>query len=202
VGVGLDVEQPIEVQSDTGIGRLLNMNAEQLDFPDHSFDLVISLSTFEHVSDVPSVLAEIKRVLKLGGSALISFEPIWTCSYGHHLHHFGSIAKHMPDWAHLLWNKEQMRAELAPSWPSNGALSLDQAVDWVFENPVINRVGISQMRAYFEQSGLQIEWMALIPDEPRDSDRVQFVAEATSLSPTDLMTKGLSVFLNNVEGGT
>jgi SAM-dependent methyltransferase len=202
VGVGLDVDQSIEVQSDTGLGRLLYMNAEQLEFPDQSFDLVISLSTFEHVGDVPRVLAEIKRVLKPGGSALITFEPIWTCSYGHHLHHFGPTAAHMPDWAHLLWDANQMRAELAATWPTDGTISLDEAIDWTYTSQAINRIGIVQMREYFEQSGLDIEWMVLLPDEARDSDRVQFVAEATSLSPTDLMTKGLSVFLDRVEGDT
>jgi 2-polyprenyl-3-methyl-5-hydroxy-6-metoxy-1,4-benzoquinol methylase len=202
VGVGLDVEQSIELQLATGRGRLLYMNAEQLDFPDQSFDLVVSLSTFEHVGDVARVLAEIKRVLKPGGSALITFEPIWTCSYGHHLHHFGPIAAHMPDWAHLLWDANQMRAELAATWPTDGAISLDEAIDWTYKSPVINRIGIVQMRAYFEQSGMATEWMVLLPDEARDPDRVQFVAEATSLSPTELTTKGLSVFLNRVEDGT
>jgi SAM-dependent methyltransferase len=196
VGVGLDVEQSIEVQSDTGLGRLLYMNAEQLDFPDQSFDLVISLSTFEHVGDVPRVLAEIKRVLRPGGSALISFEPVWTCSYGHHLHHFGPIAAHMPDWAHLLWNKEQMHTELAPIWPADAPLTLEDATHWVYEGTVINRVGIAQMREYFANCGLSIDWITPIADVARDPERLREVAAATSLSTDDLMTKGLSVLLN------
>jgi hypothetical protein len=108
----------------------------------------------------------------------------------------------MPDWAHLLWDENQMRAELAAIWPADGAISLDEAIDWTYKSPAINRIGITQMRAYFEQSGLATEWMVLLPDEARDPERLQLVAEVTSLSPTDLMTKGLSVLLNNVEGDT
>jgi 2-polyprenyl-3-methyl-5-hydroxy-6-metoxy-1,4-benzoquinol methylase len=199
VGIGLDVEQPVEVRSATSCGKLLYMNAERLELPEESFDLVISLSTFEHVGDVASVLAEITRVLKPGGSALITFEPIWTCSYGHHLHHFGPVAAHMPDWAHLLWDKQQMRAELASVWPADGAISLDDAAAWTFDSSAINRISITQMREYFQQSGLEIEWMVPIPDEKRDPERLKAVAAATSFSAADLMAKGLSVLLNKAE---
>ena len=97
VGVGLDVDQPVEVLGHESLGLLLPMNAEQLAFEDEGFDAVLSMSTFEHVQDVPAVLREINRVLRRRRKALITFEPVWTCSYGHHLHHFGAISQHMPD---------------------------------------------------------------------------------------------------------
>lgn len=40
---------------------------EKLPFDDNSFDLVISLTTIEHVADVDQVLAEMARVLRPGG---------------------------------------------------------------------------------------------------------------------------------------
>lgn len=196
VGVGLDVHEPIEVRAAHGTGHLLAMNAEQLDFPGESFDLVFSISTFEHVSDVAKVLAEIKRVLKPGGSALISFEPIWTCSYGHHLHHFGPVSKVMPDWAHLIWDKSRMLSELAGVWPANAALTLEEAARWVYDSDAINRVPIAEMRDHFAASGMPIEWIAPMPDEPRDKRRVREVSALVSLPEADLMTKGLSVLLN------
>jgi hypothetical protein len=102
----------------------------------------------------------------------------------------------MPDWAHLLWNKAQMQAELESTWPSDGAISLEEAVAWTFESSAINRIGISQMREYFEHSGLAVEWIVTLQDESRDPERLQSVAAATSISPDDLMVKGLSVLLN------
>ena len=195
VGVGLDVRAPIEVRSAHGIGRLLAMNAEELDLPAASFDLVLSISTFEHVGDVPRVLAEIARVLKPGGGALISFEPIWTCSYGHHLHHFGPVSKLMPDWGHLIWDKAQMLEELAGVWPRDAALSLGDAAHWVYESDVINRVPLGPMKDHFAACTLETVWMTPIPDEARDPERLRDVSARLSLSRDDLMTKGLSVLL-------
>jgi SAM-dependent methyltransferase len=196
IGIGLDVKEPLEVRAGSVAGRLLAMDATHLDFEDASLDLIISLSTFEHIDDVAAALREIKRVLKPGGSALISFEPLWTCSYGHHLHHFGAVSKLMPDWAHLIWDKQQMLRELAPIWPADAPLTLGDAAYWVYESIAINRIGITQMREFFAQCGLLIDWIAPIPDATRDSERLHMVAAAISLSPDDLMTKGLSVLLN------
>lgn len=196
VGIGLDVASRVDVTTPHGTGTLLAMNAEQLEFPDASFDLVFSISTFEHVGDVARVLSEIRRVLRPGGSALASFEPIWTASYGHHLHHFGPVSKLMPDWAHLLWDKPRMLAELAPVWPAGASPSLEEAAHWVYESDALNRVPIGRMRDHFTASGLQIEWMLPIKDEPRDAARLRDVSGRLALSEDDLMTKGLSVLLN------
>jgi SAM-dependent methyltransferase len=196
VGIGLDVSEPVEVRARRGVGRLLRMDAARLAFADASFDLVVSLSTFEHVADVPGVLAEIRRALKPGGSALITFEPVWTCSYGHHLHHFGPVSALMPDWAHLLWDKEQMRRELAPVWPAGAALSLEEAVQWTYESGALNRLGVTALREEFAHCGLGIEWLLPMRDQERSPERLQFVAQKTNLPPADLMTKGLSVLLN------
>ncbi len=65
--------------------RFVLGNAEQLPFPDASFDMVISVDSMEHVADPLFVLQEIRRVLLPGGSAFISFPPI--CHpRGDHLH--------------------------------------------------------------------------------------------------------------------
>ena len=196
IGVGLDVHQPVQVRAPHGLGRLVAMNAEQLDFADTTFDLVFSISTFEHVSDVPKVLAEIRRVLKPGGSALISFEPVWTCSYGHHLHHFGPVSRLMPDWAHLIWDKSRMVSELAPVWPADATPTLEEAAHWVYESGMLNRVPLARMREYFAACDLDIQWMTPMPDERRDTERLREISDLLALPEDDLMTKGLSVLLN------
>lgn len=195
VGIGLGINAPIEIAGEPGDGKLLPMNATQLGFEDASFDVVISVSTFEHIGDVPAALAEIQRVLKPGGKALITFEPIWTCAYGHHLHHFGPIAEHMPDWAHLAWDKPAMLRELAGTWPAGGAPTLAEAADWVYDSPALNRIGLPEMRRHLTNCGLRCEWLLTLPDTPRDPARLQQIAQATEYSPEDLTTKGLSVFL-------
>lgn len=47
-------------------------DAARLDYPDSHFDAVISVGLLEYVPDVHAVLSEIQRVLKPGGSAVMS----------------------------------------------------------------------------------------------------------------------------------
>ncbi|MHB1357634.1 MAG: class I SAM-dependent methyltransferase [Anaerolineae bacterium] len=46
-------------------------NAEKLDFPDETFDYVTILGSLEHLNNPGNGLLEIRRVLKMGGQALI-----------------------------------------------------------------------------------------------------------------------------------
>lgn len=57
-------------------------DALRLPFPDHSFNLVICSEVLEHVGPYHQVLAEIRRVLKPGGTLAASvprFWPEWIC---------------------------------------------------------------------------------------------------------------------------
>ena len=54
-------------------------------FADGQFDFVFSWSAFEHVNDVPAVLAEIRRVLSDDGRAFIQVHPWYHCFWGSHL---------------------------------------------------------------------------------------------------------------------
>lgn len=51
--------------------NIIQMNAEELDFPDNSFDLVWSWGVIHHSANTKKILNEIHRVLKPGGSAKI-----------------------------------------------------------------------------------------------------------------------------------
>lgn len=50
---------------------LQEANATQLPFPDNSFDVAVSAQVYEYVYDLPTALAELYRVLRPGGRALI-----------------------------------------------------------------------------------------------------------------------------------
>jgi ubiquinone/menaquinone biosynthesis C-methylase UbiE len=74
VGIDANPNAPEVAQSD----RVLFMRAEQLEFDDESFDVVLSVHAIEHIPLLEQALAEVARVLAPGGAALHIYpaEPI------------------------------------------------------------------------------------------------------------------------------
>jgi ubiquinone/menaquinone biosynthesis C-methylase UbiE len=64
--------------------RFLEMNAENLQFPDESFDCVFSYDTFEHFPQPGLVLANALRVLRPGGRLFLNFGPLYLSPFGQH----------------------------------------------------------------------------------------------------------------------
>lgn len=64
--------------------ELRQMDAENLAFPDESFDYVFSYNSFEHFTRPDRVLDEAKRVVKKGGNIWLAFAPLYFSSYGEH----------------------------------------------------------------------------------------------------------------------
>ena len=65
--------------------RLVCGNVAHLPFTENSFDLVTSIAAFEHFLDVPSVVAEIRRVTRPGGLVWVWIHPFTSLSGGHNL---------------------------------------------------------------------------------------------------------------------
>ena len=60
-------------------GRVVQMDAEQMKFPDSSFDFVWSWGVIHHSSDTKRILQEIHRVLKPGGELIfmVYHQSVW-----------------------------------------------------------------------------------------------------------------------------
>jgi SAM-dependent methyltransferase len=65
--------------------RLVCGNVVHLPFSENTFDLVTSIAAFEHFLDVPSVVAEIRRVTRPGGLVWVWIHPFTSLSRGHNL---------------------------------------------------------------------------------------------------------------------
>lgn len=73
-GVDIDassVEKACESFKADGLSYLQH-DVQTLPFEDHVFDVVVSLETLEHLDDAEMFLQEIKRVLKPGGTVILS----------------------------------------------------------------------------------------------------------------------------------
>lgn len=186
------------VAPDDRIGRLRQMNAEQLNFADDSFDCLMTISTFEHFARPATVLAEMFRVVRRGGVAMVTFEPIWTAPGGHHLHHFGALSQLAPPWSHLYLSEAQMRQVLARGpWPADAPVDVEGAVRWIYHDRDINRFGIRELIAFFEQSPFDIVWICPVQDAvPVEMSAVAaYLSRVLPLTSDELLTRGLSLLL-------
>lgn len=101
---GIDRRLEDEVRRQLGCARMpqvIQMDATQMQFPAESFDLVFSRAVFEHISEPARALAEIRRVLKPGGVAIINLH-LYTHDTGCHDARilYGNRTA-VPFWAHL-----------------------------------------------------------------------------------------------------
>lgn len=91
---GLDIsEDAFHFAQERGFIRLVRGSAAALPFPDASFDLVSSLDVMEHIPDDKAALGEVFRVLKPGGTFLITVPAhrwLWSRhdEYFHHVRRY------------------------------------------------------------------------------------------------------------------
>jgi SAM-dependent methyltransferase len=83
--VGIDVMRSVGCRFPGPGKSYFSMNASRLAFPDKSFDVVLSIATFEHVPDPLGVLMEVLRVTKPGGYVYVQAGPLYASPHGHHM---------------------------------------------------------------------------------------------------------------------
>jgi ubiquinone/menaquinone biosynthesis C-methylase UbiE len=64
--------------------KMIQMDAQDLQFPDETFDCVFSYDTFEHVPHPDAMLRNAFKVLKKGGNLFLSFGPLYMSPFGQH----------------------------------------------------------------------------------------------------------------------
>lgn len=80
---GIDLDPRLQVeQIDEPNHKMKCMNGTKLDLPDNSFDLITSISSFEHVDDFEDfkkVISECARILRPGGKMIVTLDEYHDC---------------------------------------------------------------------------------------------------------------------------
>jgi ubiquinone/menaquinone biosynthesis C-methylase UbiE len=74
--VGVDLEEQLDTRNRRS-PYAIRADLEHLPFPSNYFDVVISRSVVEHLTDPPRVFRELHRVLKPGGKVILSTPNKW-----------------------------------------------------------------------------------------------------------------------------
>jgi ubiquinone/menaquinone biosynthesis C-methylase UbiE len=144
--IDVHVEKFEEEVGEAGV-TFLQMNANNLEFEDGSFDLVFSCDAFEHFSDPELVLKEAIRVLKKGGYLYLSFGPLYNSPKG--LHAYEEIT--VP-YCHFLFPRDLLDKFI--TFKKKLPISYDQINCWSlkeFRNLFIKHSNKLQIIKYYEK---------------------------------------------------
>ena len=111
--IGLDVDDYSQHYADVRNAKIITYDGMHFPLGSESFDLAVSHSVFEHITDVPAVLAEIWRVLRASGLAYITIIPLYYSSWGSH----GTLSDHvtrLDPWEHLNPNSPHYLTDCPP----------------------------------------------------------------------------------------
>ncbi len=181
-------------QSPDGRHEIIAARAEEMPLPDGCADAVFSCNAFEFV-DIAATLAQARRVLKPGGLLYAHFGPIWSAIDGHQLEYVTYEGRdlvfwkdtYLPPWAHLAYERDELRALLLSGLPAD---LVDILVTHVYDSTTVNRLFLEDYVECALASGLHwvqvaasshLDYDIVTPDyDPallRDVDPAQLAAE-------------------------
>jgi len=112
--------------------------------PEGAFDVVISLSAFEHFSQPEQELARMASLAKPDGLVLISFAEPWYSHSGSHMNDFIRIP-----WVNLLFSEKAV-LKVRQRFRDDGAQTYEDVVGG------LNRMTVARFKRILRDSGLQV----------------------------------------------
>lgn len=132
--------------------------AHMTDYPDASFDLVSSDAVFEHLQNLPEVLAEFHRILKPGGVLYATFGPLWYSYGGDHVSGYDAIAS---GFNHLVLGEDAYLHYL--DGMGTHQHSEHDGRTWI-EHDLFSRLTPRQYLSYLENAGFKRLFVSAIID--------------------------------------
>jgi SAM-dependent methyltransferase len=115
---------------------------ELLPFDDESFDIVVWTQVFYYVEDPAAALAEIRRMLRLGGTVVITVPVVWEYDRGNFEHRFTE-----PMLRRLLANRSEVRVVESGGWGVSWAAVTGSLFNRVEERLAARRKSARGLRA-------------------------------------------------------
>lgn len=115
--------------------------------PDESFDVVMSWSVFEHVSNPVAVLSEIHRIIRPGGFMFLQIWPLYLSQRGSHLWNW-----YPEGWEHLTRDHDDLRAEMATELADAPELLSATNVDF----NTLNKITVDELQMALSAAGFKI----------------------------------------------
>jgi SAM-dependent methyltransferase len=192
--IGLDlVPVDVEFLASMGVQHGVSVEHPRLTFgvsddmnlgiPDSSVDMVITWSVFEHVSNVPGLLNEIRRVLVTDGLLFIQIWPLFYSEHGSHLWPWFDDS-----FPHLRLDDEELRAQLRAR---TGSPELMQAMLDLYAS--CNRLTLDELGSALTATGFYISKVET------DRTAVHIPAELQRMPLSLLTTDGVKVTAVKIE---
>jgi SAM-dependent methyltransferase len=117
------------------------------------FDVVVSITAFEHIGRLATVLRKIHRALRPGGLLFSYFGPIYSCRVGHHCWvaedlNFNNPGA-LPEFCHLLMKPAELLSHLVRHYPQETA---EEAVYQIYYSERVNRNLFEDYQEYMAAS--------------------------------------------------
>lgn len=169
----------------------LTMSAEEMAFPDESFDFVYSLNVMEHVPHPERAFKEIYRVLRPGGRALLQFSPLYYSDSGSHLP--ATLGYNQP-WAQLVMTPDEIKQAILASG------GVPNEVDNILAS--LNGRGAQSYYAAVNASGLNVVFHHAVRGFtlPGAGESAEYKRLLEHHSEEDLTTIGMTWVLERLAG--
>lgn len=123
--------------------------------PSGYFDVVLSITSFEHILRFNSAMAQIMRAKKADGVLFSYHGPLWSSYCGHHIWvddelNFNKRGT-VPDFGHLILAPPEMFKEIERTFGTERA---EEAVQQIYHSPRINRLFFEDYEMYFQMAGM------------------------------------------------
>lgn len=137
-------------------------DSKRIDLPDNSVDVILCFDVLEHILDYCEIIAEWRRVLRVGGRVFIWWVP-WLNPYGHHIESLVPLP-----WAHVVFSEQTLIAtcariydlpEFKPRWWDLDQSGHKKPNKWrsLDRLPDLNRLRIGEFETVCRRAGLSIE---------------------------------------------